>query len=308
MKIILLSYINRSGSTFLLNQLSKIPEVGVCPEADILFNLLLSETHEKINEKILQTIILKLENDSKWQSWKTDLSPLNTFTGNRYDMFYQIVNLFQKTHYHNAKYIVFKHNYLLSRFNELRHEMDLLWLVLLRNPMAVYASQKNTVSPATHKIMCSNPLALIDQWNQLYKRYVRLKDNNRIGLIQYEELISSINLEMEYALNFLGIKSGWNECKYNSGTLENWLSNDYKRIHTNIEAEPQNKSLEKWKKIVNRYELSVLNKFMIDNQYYPKVESKKNNLANVLYITYCRFDRKFQKIRKLIRDKIRNHV
>ena len=44
MKYIFILYLNRSGSTFLSNQLSKLSEILVCPEAEVLAST--GDTHK----------------------------------------------------------------------------------------------------------------------------------------------------------------------------------------------------------------------------------------------------------------------
>lgn len=296
MKVVFLAYTNRSGSTFFLNQLSKVPEICVCPEADILFDVLLVKSTETVTD--LPLLLAQIDADIKWKSWRTPVKEL-VFKGKTHlDLFLQILALFQNQHFPNSKTIAFKHTKLLNIANDLQQFTNIYWLVLFRYPLAVFASQKTTISPTTKKAMSNNPLATADEWNILYNQAIEYNENNKVLLLQYEQLINSLDEEMNRVLYFLDSMVSWDGCKSNSGNVNEWLNTSYREIHLHINHEPRKESFEKWKAVLKGHEKSIIQRTMVRNTFYPIEEKVNYNLKTWLFYFWCKLDRRIKIIKK----------
>ena len=94
MRIIFITYINRSGSTYLSNLFSKSGDILVCPEADILVDLFLVNPEKKFsltnNKELLNQIISYDKKLKYWEIHAADIQlPQKPFTN--FDLFIAIL-------------------------------------------------------------------------------------------------------------------------------------------------------------------------------------------------------------------------
>ncbi len=292
MKFVFLSYLNRSGSTFLVNQLSKLPGVLVCPEADILFERLLCGPKEMLFPAESGKIVASLRNDPKFSVWKLDLSPFERYSGTRFDLFQQILISFANTHTQKAEIVLFKHNYLYSLYSQIDNKDDVVFLSLLRHPAAIYASQLKTISPATGKAMSRNPLALIDQWNSLLHFVTSPQTQECHALILYEDLIEKPVETMNRICSLFSVRAHWEDLLQQPGKVADWLPYEYRAMHLNIDKEPIVEKIDRWKQELSTMMKNLLAKYMNKNPFYTFTSTKQNSTLLLCYALFYRFDRK----------------
>jgi hypothetical protein len=246
MNYIFLSYINRSGSTFLVNQFSKLDIFCVCPEAEILYNIFLQKPNQKSHSN--KSLLKYLLKDKKFIHWKLLPSSieniLNSANSNGV-IFLQILDLFRKTHFPSSKYIIFKYNFIIelkSYFESIRLDHSYYWISLHRNPLTVYASQKNTTSPNTQMIMAVNVVHFCSQVIKLESllKKVKIEENLRI---KYEALILDFTMEYKNIFNHLGIKTISPGFISNPGKIKQFMSKEYRDLHPYINLPPDNKRI-----------------------------------------------------------------
>ena len=130
MNILFITYINRSGSTYLANIFSKYNEVLVCPEADVLISKFLInpsrpykfDDHEKTEIKKI------IEFDNKLKNWNLsfqDLSELENAKFN-FEAFCKIIFAYRKKIKPVANSIVFKGDILIHYFTYFAHPINFL--------------------------------------------------------------------------------------------------------------------------------------------------------------------------------------
>jgi len=80
LNLIFITYVNRSGSTYLANIFSKYDEVLVCPEADILINKFLINPSKsfKFNDLEKNRIKKIVDQDNKLKLWNISFNNLLT--------------------------------------------------------------------------------------------------------------------------------------------------------------------------------------------------------------------------------------
>lgn len=289
MKIVLLSYINRSGSTFLAYQLSRIRHICVCPEADILYELLLIKPTRKISKRDLKVLKELLIKDTKFKLWKLstdsvfkeDIIGLNTF-----ELFIKILQAFKDEHYSECTTIVFKQNYLYRLFRQeiVFPGVKLYGVFLIRDPRAIYNSQKHTINPQTNKEMCNNPLLLITNWNTFINSILYIDRSNKpYAIIQYENMINNLEKTMNELLRHIDIHYQFKNYKQAYTNYINWLNDQHRKIHPDVEKEPKKKSLQKWSEHLDKIEVTLIQNHICSNPYYSKNQLKIDSNLNFLF-------------------------
>jgi hypothetical protein len=108
--------------------------------------------------------------------------------------FVEVLKLYRDQVNPNADRVVFKATELIKLAaiiyqSSRAKKMSISFIVLIRDPRAIFASQKRIFVPHKGKKMNINPLNTIYQWNYLVMQYFALKDQIAIELIKFEEYI-----------------------------------------------------------------------------------------------------------------------
>lgn len=293
MKIVLLSYLNRSGSTFLVNQLSKVPEICVCPEADILYELLLSFSDFKINFHHVSKWMYLFELDPKFKTWQLPIKSIinSDIVGkSSFELFINILVTFKNLHFPESNVILYKQNYLYKVFPKMntQTEIKLFGLSLFRDPRGIYNSQKHTINPQLGREMCGNPLQIIKEWNYYFKKSTSLTKEDNYKLIFYEEIVEQFESTMGSLLGFLGIQTTFNTYKQINTKHIEWIDENHKSMHPNIDRSPMPQNINKWRGNLNQTDVSILqlcrhnnNHYQIRNEFI--INSSKFHISYIYY-------------------------
>ncbi|RPJ78447.1 MAG: hypothetical protein EHM20_03885 [Alphaproteobacteria bacterium] len=259
MKYIFLGYLNRSGSTYLLNQLSKSDKICVCPEADILYDALLKKPNAmcKPDTKNINFIMT----DAKMSGWRLDGSELKKILSQKtynYRIFLDIINLFHDMHYPEADYTAFKHNsiFKLNSCSDPAILKLIWWIRLIRDPFDTYASQKVTISPNTQRAMCQNVYEFYSNF-RLFQGPIL---PNNIYNLRYEELINDYNRVLGDLFLFLGIKEDISDFRKKKGKVVHYMLPTYRGIHRSVDLPPDLTRIKRHEGVLTDYETYVLNK------------------------------------------------
>ncbi len=250
MRFIFLSYVNRSGSTFLANQLSKSKEICVCPEAHILLELFLISPHKTIHPKTKDRLKKLFIDDKKYNNWRLDAEALKDIKSNftNFDCFCHIINYYLKINAPAAHIIVFKAERLIELYNNYTSpslfQKNILWISLIRDCRAVYNSQRRTNWPGSNKKMSNNPVRTAIFWKTFVKKTVSYQKQNNFLVIKYENLISQPDITISEIGLYFNIKL--TNLLAKSGTLFPRLHTDHKKLHCNIDSLPIEDKITKW--------------------------------------------------------------
>ena len=304
MNYVFLSYINRSGSTYLANLLSRSAEICVCPEADILYELFLTDPSAVLGEKKKVYCCRILSNNAKLQLWKIDPEGCLTAEKTCFENFLAILNRFQEIHYPQATHILFKQNYLLDLADIYKSDRY-FWINLIRDPRSVYISQKNTISPNTLKPMNRNILAFTEHWNLNSNKLIRMKDCPGVITICYENLITNFNKVMIELTTRLHLIIRWEGFVNNKSQLMQWISPEYCEIHPYIDDFPKFESIDKWQAMITKTELEFLQNNISQNMFYPGIKPPDQGKKHVLHTIILRIDRKIEHMKIVLIKKLR---
>jgi hypothetical protein len=304
-KIIFLAYINRSGSTFLSNELSKYSEILVCPESDILTNLLLVKPWESIKKnKTHISNSLKKNNQLKYWELDSDSYNLPVQLKTRFDVFLHILKCYQKTHLQSSKYILYKNERLFQVLPGVLNNMynkDFTILFLLRDIRAIYYSQSTTLFPDTKKSFSKNPVTTALYWNS-YLRSIKNLTQFSYYKVFYEKLIKDFNCEIQRVLDFLKTQTDIESVK--SGQVYNFLPESHKKIHANILKAPIPYRIFAWKKNLSLKEKQLIEltskKYLISLNYEIPNNSNIGVYNRIIFIYYIISIRLFNLFKKII--------
>lgn len=278
-KVIFLTYINRSGSTFFANSLSRHNDICILPEAEILISLLLQNPTKKCLITDFKIIIENLKNDVKFKYWQLNDEIQNVYENNIrfYDLFKNILIEYKKKNKPHAKFVLFKGtklNYLLRNLIEL--DTSLLCFSITRDVRAVYLSQKNSIGSTTGKPMSTNPYSAAVKWKKFIMRNILNKNNfpEIFYEFRYEDFIKKHNKYLKWITAILGINHDYSHQEFH--VPENQL-----HLHSNINKTADKSRINRWKNLLERKDIYILEcitrKELIKYEYdllYLKVNRK----------------------------------
>lgn len=289
MNLIFITYVNRSGSTFLANLFSKYNEVLVCPEADILIYRLLINSNELFiyNHKQQLQLLSILSNDKKLKYWGlqiNDLSGLNTVKTN-FDAFAEILKAYQRKIKPNATTIVFKGTKLIDLYDkisrETKNKYNLKYISIIRDGRAVFASQRRTIDPYTHKPMNTNPFITAKNWNKLVDKSLKYENTKDYFIIKYEHLIKNCKKILSHLFEKIGLPLIY-ENSNNTGDLFERIPEAQKSIHLNVLKNANIEYIDGWKEKVSPVYIYLFEKIahinLLNLGYYiihPKINLRK---------------------------------
>ena len=282
MKLIILNYIDRSGSTFLANQISKFSEILVFPETCFFSGYLLKNPQQKfkVDNSLKRRISILLEEKNQLHQWH--LSELvnrnwSKETAN-IDVFFEMLRIYAEKHNSKARIWVFKQPNmftLIENNNKLKVPgLEIKYICIIRDPRAVFNSQLKASRDFPDLSFYKNPLVAAYTWLYFYNKTKSFSGNSDFYLVYYEQLISRYNEEFSALMKFLehNVNSDL-YCK--KGKLFELLSETEKSLHSKINDEPDILRIDAWKEELKPLMIRLIDNYALKKQYIPEYE--KNN-------------------------------
>ncbi len=255
MPVIFLTYINRSGSTFLASELNKSPEICSCPEAQILVDSLLVKPNQTLKRKVAQKILKSFSSNPNYKEWrkiKIDFSSLEPSMTN-ISFFHTLLNQYKSITKPKAIHVLFKAERLIELFGLFPNEH---WIILIRDCRAVYNSQKHTNWPGTNKKMSTNPIRTAMFWKTFIQRSEKCFSNKSALVVKYENLIVNHESSLNHLVDHLNISMVTREISDNQ--FFNRLSKANQEIHKNIILAPCIDHVNKWESYLSKKEIDKI--------------------------------------------------
>lgn len=295
---IFIGYCDRSGSTFLLNELNKIEGVVVCPELDLLVRFLLKNPHKEINPRFLRNFRQAISNEKKFTLWDFPIN--STGCNRRIDLFYKIIDDYSQKFTKSPKFIVFKERSILEYYKALSNSnRNVSFVSLVRDPRAVFASQKRTINFSQNRVMSNNALTTARIWN----RHCRTNERIDIKTITYERLIS--NLEFTIQSLFRWIEKSDSSLSYKTDLEAQPFYNKIEEKHTLVSEPPVISRISAWKKELSTADIAIIEHICFDNmvkyQYEIFSKSKINYSKYILKLLLHWIDIFYWKVIVLLR-------
>lgn len=280
-QIWLVAYINRSGSTFLLNELCKYKQIVALPEGERLVKFFLEKPYSEIKNKktLISEVNTMIQSDPKLNLFGvfieySDLVNCKYFI----DLFFRLLVKSARHIKPASKIIVFKDTRLINYFAKIskyNFDFKLRFIVLSRDPRAIYCSQRNTIG-SWGVPMATNPVITAKDWNQFERRKIGLNYLSvpNIFLTSFEKLISNLDGEIDNLLVTFGL-SAKSMVKENESSYLDLVPVHLKSIHQNIVKPPVPDKINNWESLLSYNEIYTIQniaKQYMELENYKQVE------------------------------------
>lgn len=295
--ILFLIYLNRSGSTFLANQLSFHPDLAVAPEGHRALRRLLGQIGSRKSLALrMDRLVRDVVEDEKLLSWGIGPDQLGKRlkdAKDEIDALYAVCDAFADTHRPNARTVIVKGYFfqeLIMRhgFGALQRGRKVQAIFLMRDPRAMFASQRQSLSTNSNAPMQDNPIAAALRWRQAATKAQIISNTPYGATVRYEDLVTRNETTLCEIADFLALDS----CPLltstvGGGTLAELIPEKQRDLHTNIDRPPQNDRINAWTHILTDDEkrvIELVSSERMKNYNYVKAGSRRITLRDI-YLT-----------------------
>lgn len=262
-KIIFVTYINRSGSTFFVNNLSKSENILVCPEAEILIDLFLKDPAKSFNpdKRFFNTLFYAIARDNKLKFWEFNKKDNIQNIENEktcFDAFVALVDIYRKKVNPTATTLVFKAEKLIYYYpviHPLSKQYNIKFIAIIRDCRSIFHSQNNTCIPETGKLMGKNSFKLARRWNAYVRLVARFSENDDFFDMSYELLIKEYPGYLLFICKILDIDTF---SINNPGDLKHRMPGSHAGIHPLMDAGPDPDRTDIWRNNLNTTQLYII--------------------------------------------------
>jgi hypothetical protein len=236
--IVFLTYMSRSGSTFLSSKLNEYKSIGVSIEGRFPEEWISGEKEIITDEKELDAYLDRLYEVPKFQAWTIDRSELvkyllqNGFPLRYRDVLYACFDrYFEKRlvelYLYKAGHLYLYMDYLVTQFP------DALFIFVDRNPLAILNSQLKSVDSRTKLPMCSDPVDFVLNYTEVQNILKAHESRNYLHVVRYEGLLEDEDAEMKRLMDFIRLKDRKKEAV---GVYYDSIPDPQKHLHQNVKS------------------------------------------------------------------------
>jgi hypothetical protein len=275
MKIVFLTYINRSGSTYLANLLSASDDICVCPEADVLISYFLESPGMafRLDKNSRAALVKLIHSDSKLKYWGIgdDIFHILEEVKNNIGAFLAILHYYKTNQKPDASCILFKAERLASLLTIIENcrasDHTFKYLSMIRDPRGLYESQKRTRNPQTGRPMSRHPVYTAIYWNHYIKAL--LTNCSQVDCYQlfFYDFIRKMHEELISLSTFLGLNL--KDISPGNGDLADRLPDGQRDIHSGIADGPRQEKIEQWRKELSLEEICLIER--ICKRYFGEI-------------------------------------
>ena len=312
MNLVFETYINRSGSTYLANLLSRDSRILVCPEAEILVDLFLRCPEENFSEKKYRQLQKAIKSDKKLTYWglhESEIQELRSVQTN-FEAFLIVLNAYRQKIQPAARFIVFKASVLIYFYEQIRNirmpGTTVYFLSIIRDPRAVFYSQYHTWSEIYREYMERNPVYVVRDWKKFFKSNVKYAENNDFCTIYYEDIIEDTEQTVQQVYKTINLDYV-PDIKQNTPEYAGRIPKDQISMHRLINHPPDANRIDRWKHNLNPVHIRIVERIMKKSgSWYsvdllnPPVSSIKRFLIHTWYFTAYVIKKIYVKIKVLV--------
>lgn len=299
MNILFVNYINRSGSTLLLTEFSKVGKVVCLPESEILTKLLLTKPSTILNSqsKIVKWLDNALANDKKLILFKSDCKFVDFFETkdsriSALELFYLFTRYVALKENPKCRWIVYKNTHLGFLFPNLlkanTHYNKVKIVSLVRDPRAIFESQKRTIGSWGIPMSSSSVLFAL-AWNNHMHTVNNLASEYKSYhyKIQYEQFVNNPRNTIGELLKWLGVNNSLKSQKPNN--YQSKISMHLKHIHHGILENIDVNRIDIWQKKLSDqavFNIESICKRSLQIYDYKIVYGEQKPIALSLYLCF----------------------
>jgi hypothetical protein len=287
--------------------LDSSPKILACPEGDMLVSFFLENPGEEFtfDNKTRSRLINIFSSDIKLKCWgegKSFFSGLEN-KKNNLEAFLMILINYRNQVKPDAEFILFKAEriiYLVRKIQKAKTDHTIRFISIIRDPRAVFTSQKRTYFPGTRMIMNNEPVKFANYW----KRYIRISYssvNKDFLNIRFEDLIADYSSNLIVLSRF--IKQDLSALSPEKGNLLQRMPDVQIKIHKNIQEKLLIHKIDEWKKELTSTEIYIIERIsgkLLSDAGYGNTKPNKPGISIYFYVKLqmlaLHFNRFYKKI------------
>ena len=160
------------------------------------------------------------------------------------------------------------------------------YIHIIRDPRAVYHSQKTSINPFLGKPYSSSPLKTAMEWEKAIETTNYNNHQHKILQIKFENIVKSPNKSLENIIQFFSVSTK-KDLKSSTTFTDRMVPKD-KNLHKKINEKPDTEKIFNWKNNLNNEEIKkidfYLNKLLIANNYEVLVPKKLIPWYDIIFI------------------------
>lgn len=264
MRLLFLAYLNRSGSTLLANLLSRDPGFCVCPEAHRPLRRILARPGKPLEPRSRDRFLADLRSEAKLAGWGLSGLGKDRFPpgASGWEVFRSLVEAYRERTVPGARVVVVKGAFFLDLLqgDEGLPAPEFRIAALLRDPRAVFASQRRSVSTNTGLPMALSPGAFGTRWRRFVERVEGAAADPRVAVFRYEELVRDPEEVMEGAGRLLELEepAGAEGDGAFPAALEERIPPAQRHLHPRVGEAPDPGRIAAWREELAPLEVDLL--------------------------------------------------
>ncbi len=275
--IILLAYQNRSGSSFLFEQLSKYANVCVCLEAEVLIYELLMHPFDHFTKIGFEKVLDWSANDPKFIHWNLGSEELKGLLNvkTNFDAFVFILKAYKNKVLPEANAIAFKGTKVidfLRTYPKLIQASKFITVGLVRDPRGIFNSQKGNIDSIGRLPFAQSAVSFSLSWNRYIKKMTEIEAKYEMKIIKYEDFIANTEVQNVWGhpitISFRA-----------EGNYYKRIPESQKHLHKLVPLEPKPLRINAWQNELDEKDLFTIDFFTKEFRSLFSYENSKVNLS-----------------------------
>jgi hypothetical protein len=279
-EIVFLTYLNRSGSTYLASRLNECEGIQAGIEARFVDGWITPGFSIRDDQELVKYLD-NLFADDKFQAWKVSRKELTAVLSSlefplRFSEVLLAAHSLSTISCKNCRIILHKCGEYYRCVEKIRSELPQAKFIFVhRDPQAIFSSQRRSMDSRTGQPMLQDVLHFAFGYIDTWKRVAALRKEPYFFVVQYEDLVASEEKTITEVTRFLGISYA-----VSSGRKNNYMQavpDAQQHLHQEVQrGRPNIQRVDGWKKELPASDVLflqvVLRKYLHEvgfKRYYP---------------------------------------